>query len=118
MAEVVNQADEHLLLLFVLCLDRYDVRAKLLNRITQHAHFIRAVFFWKRWRVFVVGLAKTRKNFHQNDQNDQLYIKKCQPNNPLLKSLLETIVKKQGWFLVPQWSLFLNIFYRLHYWVF
>lgn len=43
MAEVVNQADEHLLL-FVLCLDRYDMRAKLLNRITQHAHFIRTVF--------------------------------------------------------------------------
>lgn len=31
----------------------------------------------------MVGLAKTRKNFHQNDQNDQLYIK---------KSLIEVLI--------------------------
>lgn len=100
MAEVVNQADEHLLF-FVLCLDRYDVRAKLLNRITQHAHFIRTVFYGKRWSL-CGGTSENKKNFQLNDQNDQLYINKCQPNNPLLKSLLEKIVKKQGWFLVPQ----------------
>lgn len=43
-----------------------------------------------------IGTSENNKNFQQNDQNDHLYINKSQPNNPLLKSLLEKIVKKRA----------------------
>lgn len=50
----------------------------------------------KKMESLCIGTSENKKNFQQNDQNDHLYINKRQPNNLLLKSLLEKIVKKQG----------------------